>query len=193
MTISRAFYRINAYNNFVSVRAGSSVKKIQWFVISRGVDSLRAEVLQSLAWVPTQWYFSNDKKPKFFCLFVVFFSLRPHWLSCNLPGKFIYSDTYRLHDIIKYSLICYFYFRRVNIYVNDDRCAKTSNPSPSNFLFTQMMAETFPAIFLSCYKFTCGFSPNILKPLSRRCFLISRIILETTFFATLIVHAIPIL
>ena len=92
----------------------------------------------------------------------------------------MYSDTYRLHDIIKYSLICYFNFRRVNIYANDDRCAKTSNSSPSNFFLTQMMAETFPTIFVSCYKFTCGFPPNILKPLSRRCFLISRIILETS-------------
>jgi len=89
-----------------------------------------------------------------------FFSLRPHWLSCNLPGKFIYSDTYRLLEIIKYSLICYFYLRRVNIYANDDRCAKTLNPLPSNFLLTQMMAETFPTILLSCYKFTCGFNSS---------------------------------
>ena len=89
-----------------------------------------------------------------------FFSLRPHWLGYNLPGKFIYSDTYRLLDIIKYSLICYFYLRRVNIYANDDRCAKTLNPLPSNFLLTQMMAETFPTILLSCYKFTCGFNSS---------------------------------
>lgn len=91
--------------------------------------------------------FPMIRNPSFFVCLLLFFSLRPHWLSCNLPGKFIYSDTYRLHDIIKYSLICYFYFRRVNIYANDDRCAKTSNPSPSNFLLTQMMAETFSTIF----------------------------------------------
>ena len=56
----------------------------------------------------------------------------------------------------------------MNIYASDDRCAKTSNPSPSNFLLTQVMAETFPTILLSSYKFTCGFPPNILKPFSRR-------------------------